>query len=250
MDAVYYLSGFLLTIVTLGLVVSTILFLVKPHLLNNRKVVKKPFSRGKILLVGVLAIFASFISFGSVLAATEPASVKEARAAAEAAQKKATPAPASNKKAEPKAPEPITKTEEKTEVIPFETVTKQSSSLPKGQESVTAEGVNGEKVLSYEVTYLDGKEINRVFKAEVVKKEPVSKVVTIGTYVAPAPKPKPKTSTNAKPKSSCNPNYSGCVPNVSYDLNCPDIKQKVRVLGYDEYRLDNDKDGWGCDSYE
>jgi len=250
MDAVYYLSGFLLMIVTLALVVATILFLIKPHILNNRKVVKKPFSRGKILLVGVLAILASFISFGSVLAATEPASVKEARAAAEAAQKKTTPAPASNKTVETRAPGPVTKIEEKTEVIPFETATKQSSLLPKGQENITTEGVNGEKVLSYEVTYIEGKETGRVLKGGVVKKEPVSKVVTVGTYVAPAPEPKPKASSNAKPKSSCNPNYSGCVPNVSYDLNCPDIKQKVRVLGNDEYRLDNDNDGWGCDSYE
>lgn len=238
MDVVYYLSGILLTIVTVVLIVSIILFLSKPHLLNNSKVIKKPFSRRKILLVGILAIFASFISFGSVLAATEPASVKEARAA-EAALEKIPTSPTSIEKIETKASEPITKTEEKTEAIPFETVMEQSPSLPKGQESIKTEGTNGEKVLLYEVTYIDGKETSRVLKSEVIEKEPVSKVVAIGTYVAPA----------AETKSSCNPNYSGCVPNVEYDLNCPDVGYKVRVLGYDQYGFDADDDGWGCDSY-
>jgi hypothetical protein len=30
---------------------------------------------------------------------------------------------------------------------------------------------------------------------------------------------------------------------------CPEIGFKVKVVGPDEYRLDADKDGWGCESY-
>lgn len=49
--------------------------------------------------------------------------------------------------------------------------------------------------------------------------------------------------------SNCNPNYSPCIPNTSYDLDCADIGKSVRVIGNDEYRLDRDKDGRGCESY-
>jgi membrane protein involved in colicin uptake len=52
----------------------------------------------------------------------------------------------------------------------------------------------------------------------------------------------------------CNPNYSGCLnPNASdYDCeggsgNGPYYTGTVRVIGYDEYGLDADGDGYGCD---
>jgi hypothetical protein len=64
--------------------------------------------------------------------------------------------------------------------------------------------------------------------------------------------PSSGTSTTVKPApSNCDPNYSGfCVPNVSYDLNCPDIGHVVYVIGYDRHGFDgNDNDGIGCESY-
>lgn len=241
MDAIYYLTGILIIPIILALMVFTILFLIKPHLLNDRKVVKSPFSRPKILLIGVIAITVSFFSFGSVLAATEPASVKEARAAAEASVQKTVDTSESTKQEE-KKPETIVKTESAVQVIPFETIEEQTSSVAQGQSKVKVEGENGEKTTIYEVTYVNGEETTRIVKSEEVTKTPITEVISIGTYVAPAAKPKASSS-------SCNPNYSGCVPNVSYDLNCPDIGYKVQVLGYDQYRLDADDDGWGCDSY-
>jgi hypothetical protein len=55
--------------------------------------------------------------------------------------------------------------------------------------------------------------------------------------------------TSATP-TNCDPNYSGfCVPNVSYDLDCPDIAHMVRVVGSDPHRFDGDNDGYGCESY-
>lgn len=51
------------------------------------------------------------------------------------------------------------------------------------------------------------------------------------------------------PKQNCNPNYSPCVPNASYDLDCPDIGFQVTVTGVDVYHLDRDGDGVGCESY-
>jgi len=55
--------------------------------------------------------------------------------------------------------------------------------------------------------------------------------------------PEPSTQNN------CDPNYSGgCVPNVSYDLDCSDISFSVTVVGTDHHRFDRDKDGYGCES--
>lgn len=47
---------------------------------------------------------------------------------------------------------------------------------------------------------------------------------------------------------SCDPNYSPCIPSVSYDLDCADINSPVRVIGTDHHRFDRDKDGFGCES--
>jgi micrococcal nuclease len=50
--------------------------------------------------------------------------------------------------------------------------------------------------------------------------------------------------------SACNPNYIPCVPNSRSDLNCADIRHKVKVVGSDVYNLDENGDGYGCESYE
>jgi endonuclease YncB( thermonuclease family) len=64
---------------------------------------------------------------------------------------------------------------------------------------------------------------------------------------APAPPPPPPPPPPA-PASNCHPSYQPCVPDGP-DLDCPEIGFKVKVVGPDEYRLDADKDGWGCESY-
>jgi hypothetical protein len=50
---------------------------------------------------------------------------------------------------------------------------------------------------------------------------------------------------------SCDPNYEGCVPANSPDLDCPDIRRlgiaPVKIIGSDIHRLDNDGDGYGCE---
>ncbi|QHN42656.1 hypothetical protein GII36_02180 [Candidatus Mycosynbacter amalyticus] len=56
-------------------------------------------------------------------------------------------------------------------------------------------------------------------------------------------------SSEASDTPECDPDYSPCVPVVSGDLNCADIGQTVRIVGTDHYHLDNDSDGYGCDSY-
>ncbi|MCR4325636.1 MAG: hypothetical protein NUV59_02415 [Patescibacteria group bacterium] len=54
--------------------------------------------------------------------------------------------------------------------------------------------------------------------------------------------------------SQCNPNYSGCLKINAGDYDCaggsgngPNYTGTVRVIGYDEYGLDRDGDGLGCE---
>lgn len=60
-------------------------------------------------------------------------------------------------------------------------------------------------------------------------------------YEEPEPEP--------EPEDECDPDYSGCVPNVSYDLDCDDVQEEVEVYGDDYHGLDGDGDGYGCESY-
>jgi micrococcal nuclease len=50
--------------------------------------------------------------------------------------------------------------------------------------------------------------------------------------------------------SKCHPSYDPCLPIVN-DLNCPDVRAlglaPVHVIGPDDYRLDSDHDGVGCE---
>ena len=72
-----------------------------------------------------------------------------------------------------------------------------------------------------------------------------------------APESTPAAAAKATPKafladggSSCHPSYTPCLPIVD-DLNCPAVKAMgkapVRIKGPDDYRLDRDHDGLGCE---
>ena len=53
-------------------------------------------------------------------------------------------------------------------------------------------------------------------------------------------------ATPAAPSGGCHPSYEPCLP-ITGDLDCPDIGRQVRVIGPDEYRLDREGDGVGCE---
>lgn len=63
--------------------------------------------------------------------------------------------------------------------------------------------------------------------------------------------PPPPTTAAPPPaaKSDCDPNYEPCIPNVPYDLDCPDVATRVTVIGTDRHGFDRDGDGYGCESY-
>ncbi|MCR6112621.1 G5 domain-containing protein [Bacillus sp. A301a_S52] len=69
------------------------------------------------------------------------------------------------------------------EEIPYETIKKEDPTLKKGEEVVEQEGVPGEKVITYEVTYANDEEIQRVVISEEITNEPVNKIIRIGTKV-------------------------------------------------------------------
>ncbi|PPK65310.1 hypothetical protein V5P93_003748 [Actinokineospora auranticolor] len=91
----------------------------------------------------------------------------------------------------------------------------------------------------------------------VAPAQPAQKPATKTTQPAPhtttrPPAPKPVTTTTAA--STCNPNYSGCVP-IASDVDCAGgsgngpayVSGPIRVIGSDVYGLDNDKDGIACE---
>ena len=119
----------------------------------------------------------------------------------------------------------------------FAEKTVKDGNLPKGETTLRTKGVKGIIAYTYEVTYTDGVETNRELVSKKLIRRSIAQVTAIGTYVKP------------KPVSNCDPNYSGCVPNVSYDLDCPDIGYSVTVYGSDPHGFDADGDGYGCESY-
>lgn len=65
--------------------------------------------------------------------------------------------------------------------IPFQTRYQDDKQFKDGTEKIIQEGQNGEKEVSYEITYRDGKEISRKKVAERVTKEKVDEIVRRGT---------------------------------------------------------------------
>ncbi|MCY7217940.1 G5 domain-containing protein [Streptococcus cristatus] len=68
-----------------------------------------------------------------------------------------------------------------TEALPFNTVERESAQLPKGTRKVVQEGKDGEKTTLVEVTIENGQETGRVTRDSFVSKDPVDKIVEVGT---------------------------------------------------------------------
>lgn len=73
------------------------------------------------------------------------------------------------------------KEETVTEEIPFDTETQNSSSLAAGKTQVKQSGAKGSKEVTYQVTYVDGKEESREAISEEVTKDPVNEIIVKGT---------------------------------------------------------------------
>ncbi|MEW8995440.1 3D domain-containing protein [Clostridium sp.] len=71
--------------------------------------------------------------------------------------------------------------------IAFETETRKNSELNQGVEEVVQDGSNGERTITTEVVYENGKEVNRRVVKEVVSKNPINKIIDIGTLAVVRP---------------------------------------------------------------
>lgn len=150
--------------------------------------------------------------------------------------------PTAQVQTEEKEPVIETRTVTETEAVAFTSTTVEDGNLAKGSTAVRTNGVNGVKTMTYDIDYTNGVAGEKKLVKEEVTTAPIAQVTAIGTYVKPAAAP--------KPASNCDPNYTPCVPNVSYDLDCPDIGFRVTVIGSDRHGFDgNDNDGLGCESY-
>ncbi len=81
---------------------------------------------------------------------------------------------------------------EYTESIPFETKNVNDDTLYKGTTKVVTKGQAGERKIVADVTYVDNKEEGREILSSVVTKQPVTKVIHVGT------KERPKTMATGK----------------------------------------------------
>lgn len=148
------------------------------------------------------------------------------------------------------------KKEKVEEKINYDVVKKYDSSLYKGEERTVTQGEEGIIEKTYEVTYENGKEVDRKFLSEQKVKETKDKVVAIGTKE----KPKQTTTTSASSGSSggkvltmvstaYGPDCKGCSgitatgmniknnPNakvVAVDPNVIPLGSRVWVEGYGE----------------
>ena len=157
----------------------------------------------------------------------------------------ASPAPPSATSPTPAAGSSVT-TRNVTEVaeIPFSTEEVDDPTLDEGVRRTLTIGVPGAKRLTYRLTFISGRQTDKMLVRAEVTKRPVGMVVAVGTR------------SPAQPGHDCNANYSGCVP-VAVDVDCADggngpvyLRRPVRVVGIDIYHLDLNDDGRACSGPE
>lgn len=88
-------------------------------------------------------------------------------------------------------------TETRTEPIAHETVERNNAELTVGKRKVATAGVDGEKEVTYSVTYTNGEVTDEEAVSSTVTKEPVTEVVSVGTKPAPAPAAAPVSAPAA-----------------------------------------------------
>lgn len=202
-EIVYYLSGLLATVALVGVFVG----LIRPGLF--RKFVGRHATRAKLPLL----FFGLMMVLGGVAAATEPASIKQARLQKEHQAQ-------------------IAKAEEHAQKLATEHNQVQDKLATEAQEATRQAEV---AKLAAEVKAL-----------QELPMPPAPAPAPAAPVAAPKPAPVPVP----QPTTSCDPNYSPCIRNVPGNtLNCPDIGVMVQVVGADHHKFDANNDGYGCESY-
>ena len=124
-----------------------------------------------------------------------------------------------------------TKTSTSTVVIPYQTYNVYVANLDKGTTQTTTQGVNGEKTVTTEMTYEDGKLVSQKEISSTITKQPVTQVVAIGTKEetattqttdstqSTAATTTSTTSTSSSTSSSSNSTQSSLSQDVSQTKN-------------------------------
>ena len=125
-----------------------------------------------------------------------------------------------------------TKEVEVKEAIKYETERKDDPNLAKGEEKVITEGVEGERIVVYEVKYEDGKEVTRNKISETITKEPINEIIAVGTYVVPtnttpSNPSNNSSSSNNSPSSGVDYTVSGYCNDGSYVTGDPSAKGRA-----------------------
>ncbi|MDR1825170.1 MAG: ubiquitin-like domain-containing protein [Bifidobacteriaceae bacterium] len=89
-----------------------------------------------------------------------------------------------------------------SEVLPFEHVEQDDSSMYKGESKVIQEGQAGEHLVTYEITTAGGQEVSRTVTMDVIVAEPVDEIVAIGTKAKPVVAAAPSVNVNVDPGSA------------------------------------------------
>jgi resuscitation-promoting factor RpfB len=124
--------------------------------------------------------------------------------------------------------------------VPYRTRTIRDGTLARGDTRVRTRGVAGVRTTTYEIVLAGGVEVSRRVVRSVLTRQPVTKVVAVGTRTEPA-------------TGDCDPGYTPCV-SVAGDVDCAGgggdgpayVVGPVRVIGDDIYDLDRDGDGTAC----
>lgn len=85
----------------------------------------------------------------------------------------------------------VTMQETYTTTIPHAVTRCNDASLPEGTEEVLTEGVDGELLCTAGVTYVNGRETERVVLSQKVTRPPVSEIIGVGTGETAEPETKP-----------------------------------------------------------
>lgn len=203
LELVYTVSMYAVLIV-LALGTVSVLF---PRLFS--KMIRRQLSHRQMFFASLAAL----LIFSSSFVFSEPDTVKQARLGGQSTDSLTS---AEGRVMGDQTEPGVTKTTETTtEVIPFAEQTYGDAKLAKGRTKVTQEGVNGEKVLHYEVTYTNGTETSRVLVREEVTTEPIPKRTAVGA--AGTRSGSSKKSQNNQPTTSCiereQRHQEACAPN-------------------------------------
>lgn len=207
-------------------------------------------SRGAALAALGIAFVLMFVGTGANAALGGPSSKPSSSDTTSAEEAKPFASTPTEKPSPSPKPTTFEDVEESTPV-PFELSTIDDPNIDAGQTAITTAGVDGTKVTTYRVTYVDGKEVSRELVGEVVTIAPVNQVTSNGTRQPAPAAPVPF----AQPAGDCHPSYSGvCVP-ITSDVDCAGgsgngpayVRGPLQVIGPDVYDLDRDGDGIACD---